>query len=96
MSNPISFSGFPKEAMSFLEELAAHNDRAWFKAHEQDYHQYLLEPAQGFVVALGERLKSISGGLAYSPQTNGSGSIMRIYRSTTACMPSLLRLIRLL
>jgi uncharacterized protein (TIGR02453 family) len=80
MSNPISFSGFPQEALLFLKELAANNDRNWFKAHEPDYQHYLLEPAQGFVVALGERLKTISNSLAYSPQTNGTGSIMRIYR----------------
>ena len=57
MSNPISFSGFPNEALLFLKELAANNDRNWFKAHETDYQHYVLEPAQGFVVALGERLK---------------------------------------
>jgi uncharacterized protein (TIGR02453 family) len=80
MSNMTSFSGFPKESLQFFRELSANNNRDWFKAHEQDYSQYVLEPAQMLVVSLGERLKTISSGIAYSPQTNGSGSIMRIHR----------------
>jgi uncharacterized protein (TIGR02453 family) len=80
MNTLSSFSGFPKEGLNFLSELAANNNREWFKIHEEDYHRYILEPAQGFVISLGERLKEISKGIAYDSQTNGSGSIMRIHR----------------
>jgi uncharacterized protein (TIGR02453 family) len=40
----------------------------------------LLEPALAFVVALGQRLKELSPYIIYDTRTNGSGSLMRIYR----------------
>lgn len=80
MNEHTDFSGFPAEGLQFWEELAANNNREWFKAHEQPYRDYVLAPAQAFVIALGERLKEISPGITYDPQTNGRGSIMRIYR----------------
>ncbi len=80
MSNQPPFAGFPKETLQFLKDLAANNNREWFKAHEEDYRRILLTPAQDFVIALGERMKAISKRISYDPQTNGRGSIMRIYR----------------
>lgn len=80
MSNEQSFSGFPKEGLEFLAGLAENNNREWFEAHKGDYRAYVLEPAQGFVATLGERLKLLSPGISYDTRTNGSGSIMRIYR----------------
>jgi len=74
------FSGFPKEALRFYKQLENNNDREWFAEHKQVYQECVLEPAQAFVLGLGERLKSLSKGLRYDPRTNGSGSIMRIYR----------------
>jgi uncharacterized protein (TIGR02453 family) len=80
MGDMPSFSGFPKEGLEFLEGLAHNNDRQWFEAHKGDYRSYVLEPAQAFVVALGERLKLLAPEIAYDTRTNGSGSIMRIHR----------------
>jgi uncharacterized protein (TIGR02453 family) len=80
MGDMPSFTGFPEEGLGFLEGLAHNNNREWFEAHKADYRSYLLEPAQAFVVALGERLKLLSPEIAYDTRTNGSGSIMRIYR----------------
>jgi uncharacterized protein (TIGR02453 family) len=80
MRTQTNFSGFPNETLQFLKNLAANNDRDWFKAHEEDYHHTVLEPAQIFVISLGERLKTISKGISYDPRTNGRGSILRIYR----------------
>jgi uncharacterized protein (TIGR02453 family) len=80
MGDMPSFTGFPEEGLEFLEGLARNNNREWFEAHKADYRAYLLEPAQDFVVALGERLKLLSPEMAYDTRTNGSGSIMRIYR----------------
>jgi uncharacterized protein (TIGR02453 family) len=80
MSEMPSFPGFPGEGLTFLGELAANNNREWFEAHKGDYRSYVLEPAQAFVVALGERLKLLSPEIVYDTRTNGSGSIMRIYR----------------
>lgn len=59
MNDMPSFSGVPGEGLTFLAELSHNNNRDWFEAHKGDYRSYLLEPAQAFVIALGERLKLI-------------------------------------
>jgi uncharacterized protein (TIGR02453 family) len=80
MSKTPDFYGFPAEALRFLEELAKNNNREWFNARKQEYQDYVLGPAQDFVLALGERLRTISAGIIYDTRTSGSGSILRIYR----------------
>ncbi len=77
MSN---FSGFPADLSLFFRDLAAHNNREWFEDNKQRYIDTLREPGAAFVVALGERLQDISAEIQYDPRTNGSGSMMRIYR----------------
>jgi uncharacterized protein (TIGR02453 family) len=80
MSQGPDFPGFPQQGLRFLRELEANNNREWFQAHKGDYRNYVLAPAQDLVFALGERLKGISPGIVYDTATNGSGSILRIYR----------------
>jgi uncharacterized protein (TIGR02453 family) len=80
MSEMPEFLGFPSKGLQFLADLAQNNNRDWFNARKADYQQWVLAPAQEFVFALGERLKTISKGIAYDTRTNGSGSILRIYR----------------
>ena len=75
-----SFSGFPPEGIQFLADLAANNNRQWFEANKKTYQEQLLKPAQSFVLALGERLRQISPAIRYDSATNGTGSLMRIYR----------------
>lgn len=75
-----AFKGFPKEGLGFLAELKENNYRGWFNERKNDYQELLVKPAQSFVVALGERLTSISEDMVYDTRTNGSGSILRIYR----------------
>src|SRR5438046_875224 len=41
-----AFRGFPPEALEFLRELEANNDRDWFKANRARYDAHLLEPAR--------------------------------------------------
>lgn len=74
----MSFEGFPKETVEYLRSLREHNDRDWFTANRDDYETYWLEPARGFVGAVGERLGTISEDLAADPRVNGS--IMRVNR----------------
>src|SRR6266540_377020 len=50
------FSGFKPEAVQFLADLAANNDRAWFQPRKADYELLLKEPLQALCVALAERL----------------------------------------
>jgi uncharacterized protein (TIGR02453 family) len=46
------FQGFPVEAIEFLRDLEANNERDWFKANRARYDEYLVAPA----AALGEDL----------------------------------------
>ena len=82
MADAKPFTGFPEEGLQFLHDLAANNNRDWFEANREHYQTTLLEPAVAFVAALGEKLQTISGNIHYDTRTNGSGSLMRIYRDT--------------
>jgi uncharacterized protein (TIGR02453 family) len=74
------FPGFPPEALEFLAGLAANNHRQWFEQRREQYLEFLLQPAQAFVDALGDRLQRTFPGLDFDPTANGSGSLTRIYR----------------
>ena len=52
-----AFKGFPPEALEFLRELEANNDRDWFKANRARYDEHLVAPVR----ALGEDLGRPSG-----------------------------------
>jgi uncharacterized protein (TIGR02453 family) len=43
---------WPPEALEFLRELEANNDRDWFKANRTRYDNYLVEPARALAEAL--------------------------------------------
>jgi uncharacterized protein (TIGR02453 family) len=77
-----SFTGFPEAGIQFLADLARNNNREWFQANKKTFQKQLQEPAQKFVVALGTRLQELSAGIRFDTRTNGSGSLMRIYRDT--------------
>jgi len=72
------FTGFPKETVKFLKDLAKNNKRDWFNEHKDDFNSYIIEPARGFVDAMGSRLMEIAPGIIAEPRVNGS--IFRIYR----------------
>jgi uncharacterized protein (TIGR02453 family) len=72
-----AFSGFPKEAMAFLRGIATHNNKAWFQAHQPEYHA-LYDTGIAFAAALGPQLKRISPKLRFDPRINGS--VFRINR----------------
>lgn len=82
MMNVEMFGGFPAQGLAFLEQLKVNNDREWFNARKETYLASLQQPAVDFVFALGERLKDLSPGISYDLRTNGSGSVLRIYRDT--------------
>ena len=44
---------WPPEALEFLRDLEANNDRDWFKANRSRYDDYLLEPARALAEQLG-------------------------------------------
>ena len=74
------FKGFSKKTVKFFMDLAVNNNREWFTAQRQDYDEYVLRPAQAFVVAMGERLRRITPGITANPRPDGS--LFRIYRDT--------------
>jgi uncharacterized protein (TIGR02453 family) len=70
------FTGFPPQALTFLQDLAANNDKAWFTAHKADYERHVLAP---FRLLLAE---VISGLAARDIPITGdpAKSIFRIHR----------------
>jgi uncharacterized protein (TIGR02453 family) len=73
-----AFTGFRREAIQFLVELAAHNDRAWFQPRKAEYEELLKRPLEAFCVVLDERFKERGIPLAADP----ARSPFRIYRDT--------------
>src|SRR5919106_610364 len=45
---------WPPEALDFLRELEANNDRDWFKANRERYDRHLVEPARELAARLGD------------------------------------------
>ena len=66
------FKGFPKEMIQFFEQLKENNTKEWFDAHKKDYEEYVQQPARNFIVALGEKLQTISPSINAIPKINKS------------------------
>jgi len=60
------FSGFPREAFTFFEGLASHNNREWFQTNKDVYERACRGPMQSLLAELGP--------------TYGSGKLTRINR----------------
>jgi uncharacterized protein (TIGR02453 family) len=71
-----TFSGFRPEAIQFLADLAANNERTWFQARKGEYERLLKEPLEALMVALDERFRDRSIPLRADP----ARSPFRIYR----------------
>jgi uncharacterized protein (TIGR02453 family) len=72
---------FTKATFSFLEELAANNNRAWFEKNKPRYEEHVKEPAMRFITDFRPLLKRISPHFRADPRPVG-GSMFRIYRDT--------------
>jgi uncharacterized protein (TIGR02453 family) len=70
------FAGFRPEAIQFLADLAANNDRAWFQPRKAEYERLLKEPLEALCVALGARFEARGIPLLADP----ARSPFRIYR----------------
>jgi uncharacterized protein (TIGR02453 family) len=73
-----TFTGFPPEAIDFLAELAANNDRAWFQPRKAEYERLLKVPLEQLCVALEEQFRARDIPLHADP----ARSPFRIYRDT--------------
>ena len=72
---------FTPRTFAFLSELAASNNREWFRANKSRYDDDVKEPALRFISDFSEPLKGISPHFRADPRANG-GSLFRIYRDT--------------
>ena len=73
-----AFRGFRREAIQFLADLAANNERAWFQPRKADYERLLKEPMEQLCAALAERFAARAIPLRADPKR----SPFRIYRDT--------------
>jgi len=73
-----AFGGFTRDAIDFLAELAANNQRDWFQPRKADYERLVKGPLEALCVALAERLDARAIPLRSDP----TRSPFRIYRDT--------------
>ena len=73
---PTTFTGFRPEAVQFLADLTANNDRAWFQPRKAEYERLLKEPLEALCVALDEGFRRRKIPLRADP----AKSPFRIYR----------------
>jgi uncharacterized protein (TIGR02453 family) len=72
------FTGFTREAIQFLADLAANNERSWFQPRKADYERLLKQPMEALCSALAERFEARRIPLLADPRR----SPFRIYRDT--------------
>jgi uncharacterized protein (TIGR02453 family) len=72
---------FSPALFSFLEELAEHNERVWFKANRRRYDDCVQEPALAFVTDFAPHLRRITPHMTAEARPLG-GSLFRIQRDT--------------
>jgi uncharacterized protein (DUF2461 family) len=53
-----TFHGVSKEAVTFYKDLLRNNNKEWFEAHKADYKNFIIAPAQQFVLEDVESLYS--------------------------------------
>ena len=70
------FSGFEPAALQFLADLAANNDRAWFKPRKAEFERLLKRPMEALCVALAAEFDQLRLPLEADPKR----SPFRIYR----------------
>jgi uncharacterized protein (TIGR02453 family) len=73
---PTAFSGFSPDAIQFLVDLAANNERAWFQPRKADFERLLKAPLEALCVVLGETF--VRRGIPLSADPGRSP--FRIYR----------------
>jgi uncharacterized protein (TIGR02453 family) len=76
------FTGFPASGVQFLRDLRDNNTKEWFEEHKDRYIKNVQQPALALVVALGEQLQKKFPDIQPDTRTNGSGSLLRLYRDT--------------
>ena len=78
------FTGFSPEAIQFLADLAANNDRAWFQPRKADYERLLKEPMEALVAALAERSRRVASRCRPTRSARSSGSTATLASARTS------------
>jgi uncharacterized protein (TIGR02453 family) len=73
-----SFSGFSGEAIQFLRDLAANNERDWFNPRKATFQRELQEPLARLVLTTTDLLRKAKIPLRADPKR----SVFRLYRDT--------------
>jgi uncharacterized protein (TIGR02453 family) len=72
------FLGFPREFISFFENLKKNNSKEWFENNRKDYEKYILHPSREFVIEMGKKLRRIAPEITAIPKINKS--LFKIHR----------------
>ncbi len=72
MANELQFDGFPKAGVKFFISLAKNNNKPWFETQREEYENFVMQPAQQFVLAMGKRLQKLSPKVNADPRVNRS------------------------
>ena len=67
-----NFKGFPKEFITFFENLKQNNSKDWFEKNRKDYEQFVMHPAREFVAEMGKKLRKIAPDVNAIPKINKS------------------------
>lgn len=74
----MTFHGFPKEGLTFLNEIITNNSKEWLDANRDRYETLIVSPNKAFVEEMGEHLQILVPAINAIPKTNKS--LFRIYR----------------
>ncbi len=75
------YASFETRTIAFLEQLAANNNREWFKENKTRYEEDVLDVALRFIQSMQDPLEAIAPHFMAVPTRMG-GSLMRVYRDT--------------
>jgi uncharacterized protein (TIGR02453 family) len=68
----MAFRGFPEEGLSFLRDLAEHNQRDWFEEHRQVWDAQIIPAMLEWCAELTGRLRDVMPDLMFVPRVGGS------------------------
>lgn len=75
------FNGFPRDFFAFYKALKKNNNRDWFNANKDRYHEVVVKPMCEYISSMAPLLEAISPYYSADPRPHG-GSMFRIYRDT--------------
>ena len=75
------YARFEPATLKFLEELAANNNREWFKQNKTRYEEQVLDVALRFIQSMHDPLHDMAPHFV-AQATRVGGSLMRVYRDT--------------